>query len=579
MVRGAGRVVPAAIMSLAVAGSLVLSYVWLPWRREWLSFHLWTSLLVLGVSECTPIRTATSRFRFRMVGQLPLLLLYGCFPLMVGQTVLLMAGQLWRIARTGSFVVYYPRILSAYLVPLLTSVAAFECFRQPPGIALADRAPSLLTCVLVFWAASHLLYWVPGPRAVTHPWRPVRGWTVILAGIDGLLTLAVLAQQTSGVFWAGWTADLEVVSVIGVIWLYTDSSLRRAGLSELAVLVSRLAAQHTFGDLIEALFQGLRRIVAVDAAVVWTVGPDGKLHPDYVHPYNRRGERLVANVAGDWPPVAMGIGLIGFSASSREVVTVNSPKEKIVFDDWLLAADPELCALAAPIVVNDDVFAVLCLYHRAAATSYRRRERELFGLLTAHLGNLVANLWRLEQSRLQSEVDELTGLYNYRYFDRALHELIAVSELTGQPLSLLIIDIDHFKRVNDRYGHLAGNQVLCALAAELRSMVREGDIVARYGGEEFTVLLPGLGLEESRVVAERIRSRTEEMVFEVEDTLQPVDPARRPRRHRLRITLSIGVATYPDTADSALTLVRHADRAMYVGSKQRGRNRVSAYSQ
>ncbi|MCL6547330.1 MAG: sensor domain-containing diguanylate cyclase [Alicyclobacillus sp.] len=582
MVRGARRIVPAATVVVVAAGCLGLSYTWLPWRQVWLSFHLWTSLIVFAFAELTPIPTASSRFRFRLVAQLPLLLTFGCFPLLLAQTVLLAVVQWIQTVRRGSFVLYHPRILSGYLAPFVTAMVVEIWFRRAPGPALAANLPVLAVAAAVLWAFSFLLSRIPGPKAVVHPWHPIRGWSAVLVGLDALLTSAVLAQQTSGVMWAAWTANLEVTAVIGIIWIYTDSGIRRAGLSELAALLARAAAHPSLPEMLESLFEGLPRIAPVDAAVLWTAADDRTFRPSYWHAYGERGQRLIRKYTLRPPEVPMGLGLVGFAASSREVVMVNFPREKAMFDDWWIASEPNLCVLAAPVVVGDHVFGVLCLYYYSWATAYRRRERELFDLFSAHIGNLVAYLWRLEQTRLESERDDLTGLYNYRYFDRVLHDLIAASQATGQPVSLLIIDIDHFKRVNDRYGHLAGNQVLCALADVLRSMVREGDVVARYGGEEFTVLLPGLNLDEARLVAERIRTRTEEMQFEVEDTLQPGDPGRpdgnrRARRHRLRITLSIGVATYPDTADSALTLVRHADRAMYVGSKQRGRNRVSAY--
>jgi diguanylate cyclase (GGDEF)-like protein len=129
------------------------------------------------------------------------------------------------------------------------------------------------------------------------------------------------------------------------------------------------------------------------------------------------------------------------------------------------------------------------------------------------------------------------------------------------PLSAVLLDLDHFKRVNDTHGHSRGDEVLAAVAATLRSSLRESDFVGRYGGEEFLILLPDTGKHEARTVAEKVRAAVDAIAL---------------ANLELRVTASLGVATLPDDGGDADTLVRAADRALY-SAKGRGRNRVELF--
>jgi diguanylate cyclase len=160
-----------------------------------------------------------------------------------------------------------------------------------------------------------------------------------------------------------------------------------------------------------------------------------------------------------------------------------------------------------------------------------------------------------------AHTDALTGLANRRHFDAQLGRVLLHAELTGDEVSLVLIDIDHFKRVNDRHSHLVGDAVLRALAGEITRHSRISDLAARIGGEEFVVLLPGTGQREAVVVAERLRTSVETLKL---DDLAP----------RLRITVSAGVASTADAA-GAEALLAAADAALYE-AKRGGHNRVRA---
>jgi diguanylate cyclase (GGDEF)-like protein len=161
------------------------------------------------------------------------------------------------------------------------------------------------------------------------------------------------------------------------------------------------------------------------------------------------------------------------------------------------------------------------------------------------------NALALQKAEALSVTDDLTRLYNSRYLNLVLRREAKRASRSGRPLSLLFIDLDGFKTVNTRYGHLSGSQALVEAAAIIRGSARETDVVARFGGDEFSVILPDTGREGAVSVAERVRDRLRAFRFLAGDGLS------------LHLTASIGVATLPDAAGSAEELIRAADQAMY----------------
>ena len=162
--------------------------------------------------------------------------------------------------------------------------------------------------------------------------------------------------------------------------------------------------------------------------------------------------------------------------------------------------------------------------------------------------------------------DDLTGMYNHRFFQQSLDKEIEKSQKTSQSVSLLFIDIDYFKHYNDIYGHICGDKLLTQLSRLINDNVRTQDIVARYGGDEFAVILPNTTEQEAILAGERIRKAIDEMHFEGEENL--------PQR---KMTVSIGVSQFPDKAKSKTELIGHADDAVYQ-AKFFNKNRVEVYS-
>jgi diguanylate cyclase (GGDEF)-like protein len=171
------------------------------------------------------------------------------------------------------------------------------------------------------------------------------------------------------------------------------------------------------------------------------------------------------------------------------------------------------------------------------------------------------NALALQKAEELSVTDDLTRLYNSRYLNLVLRRESKRASRSGRPLSLLFLDLDGFKQVNDTHGHLAGSKALVEASVIVRGSARETDVAARFGGDEFAVILPDTGREGAVSVAERIRDRVAACEFLASDGLS------------IHLTASIGVATLPDVAASAEELLRAADVAMY-RVKDAGKNGI-----
>ncbi len=189
-----------------------------------------------------------------------------------------------------------------------------------------------------------------------------------------------------------------------------------------------------------------------------------------------------------------------------------------------------------------------------------RREVENVSLLGVIAARSLETAWEIEEEWRRARTDQLTGLYNRRHFDEQLARIVSDSLAHGSPASLIVADVDHFKRVNDSYGHEAGDAVLKAVARVFLDCLRAEDVCARYGGEEIAILLPETSVERAQEVAERVRKAIEG---------KPVQHGDR----TIRVTASFGVAGYPESTALRDALFPAADRALYE-AKDGGRNQV-----
>ena len=246
-------------------------------------------------------------------------------------------------------------------------------------------------------------------------------------------------------------------------------------------------------------------------------------------------------------------------------------------DDPLLGLAPDTgpvrSMVGVPIVVGASICGVLQLANRRSGGSYTPRDKELLRIFAAYMSSSIQNALDAIRARAQARIDDLTGLFNSRYFHTRLDDEIARADRDGTDLSVMFIDLDHFKEVNDRFGHLAGSWTLQKVAQLLQENAPAAAVLARYGGDEFVIILPGANLPRALATSESMRNAIGEASFF--EPSHEETPAAIPR-----VTASIGVASYRDHLAPGGTQRRReniflklADSAMY-RAKANGRNRV-----
>ncbi len=230
-------------------------------------------------------------------------------------------------------------------------------------------------------------------------------------------------------------------------------------------------------------------------------------------------------------------------------------------DDYTALRADTRSVMMAPMTVRRKTLGIL-VAESTVKSAFSERDEKMFWVVARSAAMAIDNSLVHHEMEELTITDDLTGAFNYRYFTNKLDEEQRRAARYNQPLSLIMLDIDHFKRINDTYGHAAGNLILKDLSRVAFSCVRDTDVFARYGGEEFAIILPQTTQPEAQQIACRIRESIEKTRFSIGEGLQ-----------RQMVTVSVGLTSYPENGRSQEELIQLADQALY-RAKGSGRNVV-----
>jgi diguanylate cyclase (GGDEF)-like protein len=228
---------------------------------------------------------------------------------------------------------------------------------------------------------------------------------------------------------------------------------------------------------------------------------------------------------------------------------------------------PKGAFLSLPLIAKNGRAAGVINLFRRRPNSFSAKELDLLRKIADQLGQVLDTITVYHHTRELSITDELTKVFNRRYFNQRFEREMQRAQRYQRPLSLIMLDIDHFKVFNDTHGHLWGDAILKQVAQTLEDNLRKADILARFGGEEFVVLLPEIDQIHASQVAEKLRRAIERVIFPKAET-QPLG----------RITVSLGLASFPENAVGAGDLIHFADQGLYL-AKSRGRNQVGIHEE
>jgi len=261
--------------------------------------------------------------------------------------------------------------------------------------------------------------------------------------------------------------------------------------------------------------------------------------------------------------IKIGQGVPGWVVQYKRALIVNNVREDRRFDARfdMLTGFRTRSILCAPLISRGRIIGAVELINKRRGR-FNNEDLQMVNTLVEPGAIAIENAILYQKSAELTVTDDLTKLFNSRYLNVHLRREIKRSRRYGVPVSLIFLDLDGFKQVNDNHGHLSGSRALYEVGQILSETVREIDVVSRYGGDEFTIILPQTGATGAMIIAERIRASIQERVFLSDLGLN------------VRLTASFGVSTFPDHGQSREDLIQRADQAMYL-VKDRGKNGVA----
>ncbi len=323
-------------------------------------------------------------------------------------------------------------------------------------------------------------------------------------------------------------------------------------ITNMSFVMRNVDFRQKIGDLAGTISSLVRNILHTDVVEFYTYDPEDELL-----------KRVEVSAQGTKGRIArpMGKGLVGTAAKDRMIITTEYFNRRHLDKDRLLARNGRLW-MAAPILFDKQMLGVLAI---GEPPSPNGTEKDLLSIVAQITGVVLYHQSFLVRARQNADTDVLTGLHNRRYFYRMSRRFVEKATGERSSLSILLIDLDHFKQYNDANGHDEGDRLLIELGGLLRGCTPDDAVVARYGGEEFIILLPQVSSEDALHYAEYLRNAV----------------CRHPFAHRERqpfgfVSISGGIASFPGHGRSIQEVVRLADTALYK-AKESGRNRIERY--
>ena len=344
--------------------------------------------------------------------------------------------------------------------------------------------------------------------------------------------------------------------------LYSETRVRAEEMSILYEISFAIAADIGLEKTTKAVFQQIKKVIPTDLYFLALFEPTGKIVSYFM--YQQNGERI------DIEPfhLMQKPSLTRYVIQKRETVFIPDIKAEdaeVKEDEFIrVPGFDNRTFLGIPLILRDEVIGVLSV-QAAQPDAYDPRQIRLVETITQQTSIAIDNAKLFEKTQEMAITDSQTGLYNRRYFYMVLDNEIERAKRYQSPLSLIMMDIDHFKLVNDKFGHLAGDEVLRSISGMSKKLLRHIDSMFRFGGEEFIFILPETSQEEALHVAERIRSTIAEAAIKI-------------KKGNVKLTVSIGVSEYGENHSAPNEFIESVDRTMYE-AKKAGRNCVSGFNE